>query len=575
MIEIIAPENAEYMNEFMDTLPHGVLNKVLTGCGGTTIAINNLENYIIVVPNIEMIKCKCYYHSNLFGYYSGCNNKIEDYLSHMIHKPLKLMVTYDSIKILIDKLIANNLNPYNDFKLLVDEYQEFLTSYAFREIAIRTVIEESKKFNYCTYLSATPIPLEFEPEFISLLPKYRIVWNNTKLIKPIGIESTKPLQLLKNIITKFVMFDGVILDYRDDIKADELYIFCNSVAAIKSIIKDCGLTNNLVKVICSDTERNRKTLGNIAISNITDINKPINFITSKAYKGADFFSNKGIIIVYSDYHRTNTLVDVGIDMYQIMGRIRTKTNPFKNIIIHLYNTRLNDFTEEEFNKLQEIKIEESYLWINWFNKLSNSNKKLRLKNSEDRPSIYFYIDGNQNAVYNELAKKHKDYEYKCIKKTYETGLNVREALKTTGFYEDYYFKHLTESMIKNVCNAIEFKDKIEQCYLNNLCLDNKISEILTTLGINKIRNLKYNQKKVLVEYEYVKNLESIKVEILKLNLTGFYSNNELLNLLTTIYEKLLIFKKPKLTDITKIMKVKKKQVQINKQKINGFEINNN
>ena len=130
-------------------------------------------------------------------------------------------------------------------------------------------------------------------------------------------------------------------------------------------------------------------------------------------------------------------------------------------------------------------------------------------------------------------------------------------------------------MIKNVCNAIEFKDKIEQCYLNNLCLDNKISEILTTLGINKIRNLKYNQKKVLVEYEYVKNLESIKVEILKLNLTGFYSNNELLNLLTAIYEKLLIFKKPKLTDITKIKKVKKKQVQINKQKINGFEINNN
>ena len=130
-------------------------------------------------------------------------------------------------------------------------------------------------------------------------------------------------------------------------------------------------------------------------------------------------------------------------------------------------------------------------------------------------------------------------------------------------------------MVKNVCNAIEFKDKIEQCYLNNLCLDNKISEILTTLGINKIRNLKYNQKKVLVEYEYVKNLESIKVEILKLNLTGFYSNNELLNLLTAIYEKLLIFKKPKLTDITKIIKVKKKQVQINKQKINGFEINNN
>ena len=45
--------------------------------------------------------------------------------------------------------------------------------------------------------------------------------------------------------------------------------------------------------------------------------------------------------------------------------------------------------------------------------------------------------------------------------------------------------------------------------------------------------------------------------------------------MTAIYEKLFELKKPKLTDITKIMKVKKKQVQINKQKINGFEINSN
>ena len=42
-------------NGFLDLedLPHNcIFNKVVTGCGGTTIALKNGENYVIAVPKI-------------------------------------------------------------------------------------------------------------------------------------------------------------------------------------------------------------------------------------------------------------------------------------------------------------------------------------------------------------------------------------------------------------------------------------------------------------------------------------------------------------------------------------------
>ena len=37
-----------------------IFNKVKTGCGATTIALTNDENYIIAVPTTELVINKCY-----------------------------------------------------------------------------------------------------------------------------------------------------------------------------------------------------------------------------------------------------------------------------------------------------------------------------------------------------------------------------------------------------------------------------------------------------------------------------------------------------------------------------------
>ena len=85
-----------------------IFNKVKTGCGATTIALTNNENYIITVPTTELIENKCYptkdadgnvkfwkkherraglspVVNNLFGLYGNftleLKKKLKDYLS--------------------------------------------------------------------------------------------------------------------------------------------------------------------------------------------------------------------------------------------------------------------------------------------------------------------------------------------------------------------------------------------------------------------------------------------------------------------------------------------------------------
>ena len=132
-----------------------IFNKVKTGCGATTIALTNNENYIITVPTTELIENKCYptkdadgnvkfwkkherraglspVVNNLFGLYGNftleLKKKLKDYLSSVGVK--KIICTYDKI----DKLMEF-INP-KDFKLTIDEYHNFLKQYSFRDKAV-------------------------------------------------------------------------------------------------------------------------------------------------------------------------------------------------------------------------------------------------------------------------------------------------------------------------------------------------------------------------------------------------------------------------------------------------------
>ena len=59
MNETIIETDKTYLSEIMTELPSGVLlNKGVTGCGGTYVELHSPRNSIILVPTIEIVKNK-------------------------------------------------------------------------------------------------------------------------------------------------------------------------------------------------------------------------------------------------------------------------------------------------------------------------------------------------------------------------------------------------------------------------------------------------------------------------------------------------------------------------------------
>lgn len=111
------PTNVNFLNEWTGfELPRGIVNKGITGCGATTLAIEDEHKSIICSPRINLIKNKCQQHKGTLAVYGDVRNgDIEDYLRNS-PKP-KLLATYDSVPRL-NGLIKDK----PDWRIVVDEY---------------------------------------------------------------------------------------------------------------------------------------------------------------------------------------------------------------------------------------------------------------------------------------------------------------------------------------------------------------------------------------------------------------------------------------------------------------------
>lgn len=107
----------------MDELPYNtVLNKGLTGCGATTLAIQEKRDTIIAVPYTALIINKQKKHKDeLLGLYgeADCRKEISSYLD--THDQLKIMTTFDSLPKVCGTLKELGYDPYKTMHLVVDE----------------------------------------------------------------------------------------------------------------------------------------------------------------------------------------------------------------------------------------------------------------------------------------------------------------------------------------------------------------------------------------------------------------------------------------------------------------------
>lgn len=599
--QITAPMTALYLKDFINELPHGIVNKRSCGVGGSFIAITSENNYLIACPTIELIVNKQHQHPNIIGVYGTV--KFSDFKRQIterigINATIKIMVTYDSLPKIIKWLSELNQEPYSNYKLLVDEYHKILSDYSYRDKAIDGLLKESLKFSHCTYLSATPINPKFTPSVLANFPQYEIIWSATRKIRLEREKTNKPYSAAVNIIKKYkasgnkLKIDGQV--------SEEAYFFINSVEGLAEIIKKAELKPEEVKIICADSDRNQAVLDKInpeyefEIANVHHENKPFTFVTSKSFLGADFYSDSGIVYVVSNVHRKTTLLDISTDLYQIAGRIRNTNNPFKDRIYHIYNTGAYEMSPKEFEELVSEKIENTREKINVFNELMNDKqKKALLRMFElDIDGYYSYYNPETGLLeFNELQKLNEEFNYSIVNEIYTNGLSLRDAYINAGFdlsNKQTYNKIVDSTNTNLSCLTKQnFRDVIKE-YVD--CIDEEdyeranelvelepeIKNVVEVLGTKRIRTLGYNKTKILKEvYSHCDEVKDVlKEEVLsKYQVNHFYSLEEIKKDLGELYKKYMVSKSPKASDLKEYLELSKTKKQVNGKYVNGFIIN--
>ena len=516
----------------LEDLPHNcIFNKVVTGCGGTTIALKNGENYVIVVPTTELIENKCYPPKdengnsivwkaenrkaglspvrNLFGLYGTftptLKKGLKDYLSKEGTK--KIMCTYDKIPSLVSLIIPK------EYRLLVDEYHNLLKIYSYRKEAVEGVLEHFNEFKSYCFMSATPIAMDFKPDALKDVEEYIADWKHIEPLTILPYKTNRAYMLTANLI-KAYQREGYIK--KDELKSYEAYFFINSVTEIKKILEYTHLTNDDCRIICADEDKNRRTLGEYQISSSTDAPKKFNFITSKSFEGVDFYSETGICYVVSNIHNEHTLLSVDMDIPQIAGRIRNTNNPFRNLVVHIFNTRPKDYYENYGKAKKEIEKELEYAKerATAYNRLSIGAKKQQ-KLDLGKSSFLKYDEKNDEFIVNDMAAKVVLYNYRLMNSIYRSQKDLVAEYERAGIlHSKVEWVQLDDNFIKPVCKKPTFLETFILYADMKYCLDIEakqsiekeypfIRDALCKLGVEQVKKLR-SMKAVKVALEALK-----------------------------------------------------------------------
>ena len=565
---ITTTSKQKYLSDVLSELPIGILNKAQTNVGGSHLALNYPDNYLIVVPTKDLIDNKLANPSNsvyeLFGIYAGITQKeFKDYIKrNELHH---ILVTYDSLPKVIKWLKELNIDAYN-YRVLFDEYHMLLTEMGYRQKAIEVLVKEAKHFSYYTFMSATPIPEKFLPSMLAELPYTEIKWTNTRNIIPTRFNCGNVYQATVRLLRELeVGLEGV--------EVKERFIFTNTVVGIKQILDSADLNPDDVKVVCAKSLRNEHLLGKYQISTMTGENKKYNFFTSKGFQGCDLYSKSGLIIVVSDAKKKHTLTDIQTTLYQISGRIRDVDNIFADRIFHIYTTGYVTQSRKDYEASKTEVIELTNEIIEKYNSFSEKAKVAVSKDFNLENYFITYDPDTKMYEYSELKEKFSDFNFELTQHTYTNGLSIRKAYEECGISAgnqiQTYQLDRDIQLVKRVTKVgfkilfeqyIELKEKNnneDEELLKRYELEYSIfKEAYDKLGKKVINSCKFSKKTI---RERLYSTSSTSESAVKELLRGKYKQGDLISVkevkaeLQNIYSTLNIKLKPKGADICKYL----------------------
>lgn len=514
-----------YLSEVFNELPKGVINKKLADVGGTYLAANCGFNYIIVCPTrdlVDSIEADKNNKYSVFKCYGG--TKQAEFNKYCKSNDIKkIAVTYDSfIK------LTNWIDNPNDYRVLVDEYHLLLQNMGFREEAINNLFNTINKYDYVSYITATPFDCKYEIKQLRDLDHYEIEWEREIKINTVRLKSPSPVKAVTQIIQEFLKDDLFAPNNEgESTKVKELYIFMNSVTSIRQVCDTLDLQPNDVKICCANRIRNRKLMDKYDISSVVSPNKKLNFFTSKCFQGCNLFTNNGLIIVVSDANRESMVTDLTSDLVQIAGRLRDNNeyhNCFRNFLIHIYSTKSDIMSDEEFEEMMDEKVKQAKILISGNKKLNDEESKAmldRLNLSNDVVTIE-----NNRLVYSELKNNYFRY-WQELRKSYKNGISIcgaydkRFVISNQQYMADFEFK-MAKKMTVSYQQLI--KDYYEDFNPEYELEYPEFKEYKKYLTLSNLSSLRFNKEKALKEIDKKKEIIS---KITKLECGKFYTNAEI------------------------------------------------
>jgi hypothetical protein len=593
---IIKSNGCKYIGEFLKDLPENVmLNKVTTGCGMTSVVLENDVKYVLAVPFVSLIKNKEKWCQDkgieLCSVYSGgANDEVVKKFTGS-----KIIVTYDSLE-RVTKCLEER-GDIKSWKLCIDESHKMVDTAAFRPNAINSVLNNYKKYKSYVFGTATPINDKYQLPSLKHIPKVKIQWDFLEQVNVNYCHYDKKINDVAAVLA---------LGFVNGESEGNAHIFLNSVRSISDIIrkmmKGGFIRHSDVRIVCADNSRNQslietKTSKEYYISPVGSEIKKVNFYTATAFEGCDIYDEQGKNFIITDGNKDSTKIDIVTVLPQIIGRIRNSR--FSNTVDLLYtkNKYICDISEEEFEKqvLKSISIAENDVKL--YNKFDSDSSNIREALIEyDSP--YFIVDGdqllvNENAWYNEMNN------FSTIHNTYYvskdgTKSNIMDGVKLYNDVE-YDYNGMERLQIKGLNKyrlgkVPSFKDL---CLDVIAILDGKVGiersgrivdikrnhpiiyDAYKVLGVQKMKALEYRKIKLeealLMACKESSNDYKI-VKSLNLRVGKWYSMSSLKTKLKGIYNAINMNRGAKATDLKKWFDLKPMSRRIENKLMTGYVV---
>ena len=625
-----------------------IINKQLPGCGFTEYCLRGPENVILCSPRKMLLKNKKDQHSRevylvvnelekeaevdkdlskvdktrsqVFmekldemvngkdTVYNRLMNEIKDYLSerkYLGDKPCKILVTYDSYRIVKD--ILESLGIFQSFYTIIDEFQTILHDSKFKSNTELDFLYHLHQSHSALFVSATPMLEEYLnmlDEFDGL-PYINMDWgkeDSTRVLKP----SLKVLTM-KSVGTKlpeiidsyksgnFESAIRMVNGYPTRVISDEAVFYVNSVNHITSIIKKCDLQPEEVNILCSDTPENLKriqkklgkrfTIGEVPLKGVKP--KMFTFCTRTVYLGADFYSTCARSFIFSDSNIDSLAVDISEDLPQILGRQRLFENPWKNEAIFYYRSTCDyrKVSQEEFDREIERKKKATNDLLLSYNstpekaRLTVAERYQTLARTQNYKDDYIAVNEHQSGtlipVLNNLVLVNEIRAFKIQQIDYKDRFTVFSTIYSTlspddiinqevsRFLEQYQKFGTFKSKLKYLCEC-SFNDTMTNIILDQIGEHDNIKSYYLALGPQKLRALKYDRYYIEKELGVV----TFSQELLESNIYSEFKVGDKITLsdiksrLEVLYKSINYDATPKAKDLENYFNVKESSARV-------------